>query len=112
MRERFMLTANDRSHLRVRDNVTSKPEDYMLDCVEERSLYVKSLESVRSETTHLGHVYVKALLQGTYYCSDDHLHKSADLQRKVENNMSKMMDIDLSSLVRNTLAQPMAFDQR
>ena len=72
---------------------------YILDLVEKRSLYVKFLESVRSETTHLGHGYVKALLQGTYYCSDDDLHKAADIRRKVESNLSRTMDIDLPSLV-------------
>ena len=97
MRERFMLTADDRSYLR--DNLTRRRADYILDLVEERSLYVKFLESVESETTHLGHGYVKALLQGTYYCSDDDLHKAADIRRKVESNLSRMMDVDLSSLV-------------
>ena len=94
-----MLTANDRGYLRVRDNETHKRVDYILDLVEERSLYVKFLESVQSETTHLGHGYVKALLQGTYDCIDDHVHRSTDLRHKVESNLSKMMDIDLSSLV-------------
>ena len=54
MRERFMLTADDRNYLRC--NLTHKHKaEYILDCVEERSLFVKFLESVRSETTHLGH---------------------------------------------------------
>ena len=97
MRERFMLTTNDRSYLR--SNETHKRVGYILDLVEKRSLYVKFLESVRSETTHLGHGYVKALLQGTYYCSDDDLHKAADIRRKVESNLSRTMDIDLPSLV-------------
>ena len=96
MRERFMLTADDRSYLR--DHLTRKRVDYILDLVEERSLYLKFLESVQSETTHLGHVYVKALLEGTYYCSDGDLHKAADIRRNVESNMSRMMDIDLPSL--------------
>ena len=97
MRERFMLTADDRSYLR--DRLTRQRVDYILDLVEERYLYLKFLESVQSETTHLGHGYVNALLQGTYYCSDDDLHKAADIRRQVESNMSKMMDIDLPSLV-------------
>ena len=98
MRERFMLTADDRSYLR--DHLTRRRAvDYTLDCVEERSLYVKFLECVKSETTHLGHGYVKALLENTYYCSDDDLHKSAKLQLKVESNLTRMMDIDLPSLV-------------
>ena len=96
MRERFMLTTDDRSYLR--DHLTRKRVDYILDLVEERSLYVKFLESVQSETTHLGHGYVKALLQGTYYCSEDDLHKAADIRRKVESNLVRMMDIDLPSL--------------
>ena len=96
MRERFMLTAYDRSYLR--GNLTRKRVDYVLDLVEEQSLYLKFLESVQSETTHLGHGYVKALLQGTYYCSDEDLHKASDIQREIESNMSKMMDIDLPSL--------------
>ena len=99
MRERFMLTGEDCDYLRLRDNVAHKRVDYVLDLVEERSLYVKFLESVESETTHLGHGYVKALLQGTYYCSDDDLHKAADIRRKVESNLSRMMDIELPSLV-------------
>ena len=99
MRERFMLTSEDCDYLRLRDNVTLKRVDYVLECVEKRYLYVKFLESVESETTHLGHGYVKTLLQGTYYCSDDDLHKAADIRRKVESNLSRMMDIDLSSLV-------------
>ena len=97
MRERFMLTTDDQSYLC--DNLTRKRVDYILDLVKERSLYLKFLESVQSETTHLGHVYVKVLVQGTYYCSDDNLHKAADIRRKVESNMSRMMDIDLPSLV-------------
>ena len=97
MRERFMLTTDDQNYLR--DNLTRKRVDYILDLVKERSLYLKFLESVQSETTHLGHVYVKALLQGTYYCSDDDRHKADDIQFKVEKNMRKMMDIDLPSLV-------------
>ena len=97
MRERLMLTTDDRGYLR--DNLTRKRVDYVLDLVEERSLYVKFLESVQSETTHLGHGYVEALLQGTYYCSDEDLHKAADIRRKVESNLSRMMDIDLPSLV-------------
>ena len=96
MRERFMLTTDDRGYLR--DHLTRKRVDYVLDLVEERSLYVKFLESVQSETTHLGHGYVKALLQGTYYCSEDDLHKSAKLRLKVESNLVRMMDIDLPSL--------------
>ena len=96
MRERFMLTTDDRSYLH--SNLTHKRVDYILDCVEERSLYVKFLESVKSEATHLGHGYVKALLEGTYYCSDDDLHKSAKLRLKVESNLVRMMDIDLPSL--------------
>ena len=99
MRERFMLTGEDCDYLRLRDNVAHKRVDYVLDLVEKRSLYVKFLESVESETTHLGHGYVKALLQGTYYCSDDDLHKAADIRRKVESNLSRMMDIELPSLV-------------
>ena len=98
MRERFMLTTDDRSYLH--SNLTHKHRvDYILDCVEERSLYLKFLDSVKSETTHLGHEYVKALLEGTYYCSDDDLHKSAKLRLKVESNLARMMDIDLPSLV-------------
>ena len=97
MRERFMLTADDRSYLR--SNETHKRVCFILDLVEKRSLYVKFLESVESEMTHLGHGYVKALLQGTYYCSDDDLHKATDVRRKVESNLSRMMDIDLPSLV-------------
>ena len=97
MRERLMLTTDDRGYLR--SNETHKRVDYVLDLVEERSLYLKFLESVQSETTHLGHGYVKALLQGTYYCSDEDLHKASDIRRKVESNMSRMMDIDLPSLV-------------
>ena len=58
---------------------------------------------MQSETTHLGHGYVKALLQGTYDCIDDHIHRS--IRRKVESNLSKMMDIDLSSLVPLLLSQ-------
>ena len=97
MRERFMLTIVDRSYLH--NNETHKRVDYVLDLVEERSLYVKFLESVKSETTHLGHGYVKALLEGTYYCSDDDLHKAAKLRLKVESQLTRMMDIDLPSLV-------------
>ena len=63
MRERLMLTTDDRGYLR--SNGTHKRVDYILDLVEKRSLYVKFLESVQSETTHLGHGYVKDLLQGT-----------------------------------------------
>ena len=98
MRERFMLTADDRSYLH--SNLTRKRRvDYILDCVEERSLYLKFLDSVKSETTHLGHEYVKALLEGTCYCSGDDLHKSAKLRLKVESNLARMMDIDIPSLV-------------
>ena len=97
MRERFMLTIVDRSYLH--SNETHKRVDYILDLIEERSLYVKFLESVKSETTHLGHGYVKALLEGTYYCSDDDHHKAAKLRLKVESQMARMMDIDLPSLV-------------
>ena len=98
MRERFMLTADDRNYLRC--NLTHKPKaEYILGCVEERSLFEKFVDSVRSETTHLGHEYVKAILEGSSdYCSDGDLHKAADIRRKVESNMSKMMDIDLPSL--------------
>ena len=97
MRERFMFTADDQSYLR--DDVTRKLRvDRVLDCVEERSLYLKFLESVESERTHLGHEYVEALLKGTYYCSDDELHKAADIRRKIESNMTKMVEIDLPSL--------------
>ena len=97
MRERLMLTTDDRGYLR--SNETHKRVDYILDLVEKRSLYVKFLESVQSETTHLGHGYVKDLLQGTYYCSDEDLHKACDIRRKVECSLSRMMDIDLPSLV-------------
>ena len=96
MRERHMLTTDDRGYLR--SNETHKRVDYVLDLVEERSLYVKFLESVHSETTHLGHGYVNALLQGTFYCSDEDLHKAANIRRNVESNMSRMMDIDLPFL--------------
>ena len=97
MRERFMLTTEDRGYLH--SNLTHKRVDYLLDLVDKRSLHLKFLESVRSETTHLGHGYVKTLLQDTYYCSDDDLHRSADIRRKVESNLTKMMDIDLPSLI-------------
>ena len=64
MRERLMLTTDDRGYLR--SNETHKRVDHVLDLVDKRSLYLKFLESVQSETTLWGHGYVKALLQGTY----------------------------------------------
>ena len=94
--ERFVLEADDLRYLH--DELTRKPVDYILDLVEERSLYLKFLESVRSETTHLGHEYIQALLQGTYYCRDDELHKSAGIRRKIESILPKMMDVNLPSL--------------
>ena len=97
LRERFVLVADDLSYLR--DELTHKRVDYILGLVEERSLYLKFLESVRSETTHLGHGYIQALLQDTYYCSDDELHKSAGIRHKIESILPKMMDVDLPSLV-------------
>ena len=110
MRERFMLTIVDRSYLH--NNETHKRVDYVLDLVEERSLYVKFLESVKSETTHLGHGYVKALLEGTYYCSDDDLHKAAKLRLKVEGQLTRMMDIDLPSLVPLLSSELLTKDER
>ena len=100
-----MLTADDRNYLRCKLTHKHKVE-YILDCVEERSLFEKFLESVQSETTHLGHGYVKAILEGSSdYCSDDDLRKAANIRRKLESNMSKMMDIDLLSLAPSLYSQ-------
>ena len=108
LRERFMLSADDRSYLR--SAVTSKLKvDYILNCVERKNLHAKFLECVRNEKAHHGHDFITALLEDRLYCSDAERYNSDDLQERIERNMTRMMDIDLPSLgsvlVQSALAE-------
>ena len=104
LRERFMLSADDRSYLR--SAVTSKLKvDYILNCVERKNLHAKFLECVRNEKAHHGHDFITALLEDRLYCSDAERYNSDDLQERIERNMTRMMDIDLPSLVPSLLSQ-------
>ena len=104
LRERSMLNANDRSYLRSEKNRNHKAE-YIIQRVETRGLSVKFLESVQNEKAHCGHDYVAALLEGREYCSAADRRKSEQIRRRIETNMTKMMDIDLLSLVPRLFSQ-------
>lgn len=104
LRERFMLSTDDRSYLR--SEATSKRKvDYILDCVERKNLHTKFLECVRSEKAHQGHDYISALLEDRSYCSDADRRNSDELRERIEGNMTRMMDIDLPSLVPSLFSQ-------
>lgn len=104
LRERSMLNVNDRSYLRSERRRKQKAE-YIVQCVEKRGLSLKFLESVRNEKAHCGHEYVAALLEGREYCSASDRRKSEQIRRRIESNMTRMMDIDLSSLVPRLLSR-------
>ena len=104
LRERSMLNANDRSYLRSEKNHKHKAE-YIVQRVETRGLSVKFLESVQNEKAHCGHDYVAALLEGREYCSAADRRESEQIRRRIETNMTRMMDIDLLSLVPHLLSR-------
>jgi len=104
LRERFMLSANDRSYLRS-EVTTKRKVDYILDCVERNNLHTKFLECVRNEKVHPGHDYISALLEDRSYCSDADRRNSDELQGRIEGNMTRMMDLDLPSLVPSLFSQ-------
>ena len=97
LRERSMLNANDRSYLRSEKSRKHKAE-YIVQRVEKRGLSVKFLESVRNAKAHCGHEYVAALLEGREYCSAADRRESEQIRRRIESNMTRMIDIDLLSL--------------
>ena len=104
LRERSLLNVNDRSYLRS-ERRRKQNAEYIVQCVGKRGLSVKFLESVRNEKAHCGHEYVAALLEGREYCSASDRRKSEQIRRRIESNMTRMMDIDLPSLVPRLLSR-------
>lgn len=95
-----LLNHEEMEHLSSGASNREKISRVLDSLVEKPNGYAKFLKCIESETEHMGHAYIAALLEGRQYATESEIQLSAACKQRIDNNLVKLKkSINLSTLV-------------
>lgn len=100
LRQERLLNHEEMEHLLSGASNREKISRVLDSLVEKPNGYAKFLKCIESETEHMGHAYIAALLKGRRYATESEIQLSATCKQRIDNNLVKLKkSINLSTLV-------------